>query len=181
MFANPMPLPQHEVSSIILAAERFTQQQAQNYRPAQKCSPAHNYPPARGTGLGKTESKPPKRGRVDTPQPGREEKDGGAGEEELDGEGLRARKRVRFDVASADGEEGDGESVRENLERGDARQESSTDRETPQGEDLGDEGNSSDDCAWSVDSGVRGSEEGERAEDGDVSYEQKKSIVEDHK
>ena len=175
MFANPVPLPQHEVSSIILAAERFTQQRAQNYTPAQ------NYPPARGTGLGKTESRPPKRVRVDTPQAGREERGGCAGEEKvsLDGDGGRGRKRVRFDVASADGEEGDGGSVRESLEGGAVRPESSTDKETPQGEDSDDEGNSSDDCAWSVDSGTRGGEEGERAEDGDASCDQEKSIVED--
>jgi len=181
MFANPMPLPQHEVSSIILAAERFTQQQAQNYPPAHNHPPTHDYPPARGTGLGKTESRPPKRVRVDTPQAGREERGGCAGEEKvsLDGDGGRGRKRVRFDVASADGEEGDGGSVRESLEGGAVRPESSTDKETLHGEDSGDEGNSSDDCAWSLDSGTRGGEEGERAEDGDASCDQEKSIVED--
>jgi hypothetical protein len=49
MFANPPPLPELEIPSIITAAEQFQRQQAQNY------------PPARGTGLGKTESRPQKR------------------------------------------------------------------------------------------------------------------------
>jgi hypothetical protein len=92
---------------------------------------------------------------------GGEERSGDAGEEKIDGEGGRERKRVRFAVTGEDGEEGGGGSVKESLEGGPVRPEFSTDKETPHGEDSGDEGNSSDDCAWSVDSGARGSGEGE--------------------
>lgn len=144
MFANPPPLPELEVPSNIQQAEQRQQQ-------------AQSYPPARGTDLGKTEGRPQKRVRVDTPQPGREE--------DVDGGSARPQKRVRFDMPRAEGGNGGVGSVKESLEGGIARPQSSTDERTSQGHDQGGEDSSSDDCAWSEDSAVAGEEEGEKAGD----------------
>lgn len=152
MFANPTPLQQLDIPSIISAAEQLQQQRAQNY------------PPARGTGLGKTESRPLKRVRFDTPQPGREESRDDAAEKSLDGGGERAQKMVRFDMPQADDNQGGVGSVRERSSGVPVGLECPTGEETRQVEDLRDEGNSSDDCAWSVDSEI--GDVGEKAQDG---------------
>lgn len=147
MFANPTPLPEHEVSSIIQQAEQRQQQ-------------AQNYPPARGTGLGKTDGRSQKRVRVDTPQSGRE-----VVREGSDDDPGRAQKRVRFDMPKkGEGDGGDG-SVRDSLEGDDVNDRGASNKETQRAGSVGDSSDSSDDCAWSVDSGVRGSEEGKKARD----------------
>lgn len=165
MFATPMPLPQLEIPSIISAAEQFQQQHAQNY------------PSARGTGLGKTEIRPPKRVRFDTPQPDREESRGDAAKESLDGEGEGARKRVRFDMPSADEEEGGVDLARESSSGPPVRLQGSLEEETRQTEHTGDEGNSSDDCAWSVDSEVGGGDEETKVHDVNASSDHDSSAV----
>lgn len=165
MFANPTPLPQHEIPSIISAAEQLQQQQT------------HNYPPARGTGLGKTESRPPKRVRFDTPQPGREESRGEAVKESLDGEGGRAQKRVRFDMPQADEENGGVDEARENSSGEPVGSQCPSGEETRQNEHSGDEGNSSDDCAWSVDSEVGGGDDEEKAQDANASSDQDSNVA----
>lgn len=163
MFANPTPLPQLEISGIISAAEQLQQQQTQSY------------PPARGTGLGKTESRPPKRVRFDTPQPAREESRGDAVKESLNGEGDRPLKRVRFDMPQADEDKGGVDEVRESSSGELVRPQRSSDEETWQIEHSRDEGNSSDDCAWSVDSEI--GDAGEKAQDGTVFSDQDSSVA----
>jgi hypothetical protein len=157
MFANPTPLPQLETPSIISAAEQFQQQQARSY------------PPTRGTGLGKTEGRSQKRGRIDTPQPDSKASRGDAVKENLDGEGDRPQKRVRFDMPRADEENGRVDSARENSGGESIRPQRPSEEENREAEDPGDEGNSSDDCAWSVDSGVGGGDEDEKAQDANAS------------
>ena len=167
MFANPTPLPQHEIPSIISAAEQLQQQQT------------HNYPPARGTGLGKTESRPPKRVRFDTPQPGREESRGEAVEKTLGGEGDRGQKRVRFDMPSADEEEGGVDEVRESSSGEPVESQRPSEEDTQQAEDPDEEGNSSDDCAWSVDLEVGGGDEKGKAQDVNASSDQDSNVARD--
>lgn len=65
----------------------------------------------------------------------------------------------------ADERNGGAESVKESLEGGIARPQSSTDERTFQGHDQGGEDSSSDGCAWSEDSAVAGDEEGKKARD----------------
>ena len=155
MFANPTPLSELGIPSVIQQAERLQQQQAQNY------SPAPNHPHARGTGLGKPDTRPLKRVRVDTPQAGKED----AVREDQDNETGRAQRRVRFDVPKkGEGKGGDG-SVRDSLEGEGVNDRGASKKETQRAGSVGDSSDSSDDCAWSVDSGVRGSEEGEKAQD----------------
>lgn len=164
MFANPTPLPEHEVPSIIQQAEQRQQQQAQNYSPA------------RGTDLGKTDGRSQKRVRVDTPQPGKEEGRDGAVRESQDGEVARARKRVRFDVASADGKSGGVESVRDRSEGETVNDLLSSDKETRRAESVGDEADSSDDCAWSVDS-ADGEERKDKEQDPNGSSDHDSSVA----
>jgi hypothetical protein len=169
VFANAAPLPELEIPSIIQQAEQFTRQQAQNYTLA------------RGTGLGKTEGRPQKRARVDTPQPGREEGRGDVVKEDLDGEGVWPQRRVRFDVPKADNEREGGESVREGLvgEAGNAQCPSAG--ATQRTESVGDEGDSYDDCAWSVDSAVGNGEERNEKRDVIASCDRKTSLVQEPK
>ena len=157
MFANPTPLPQLEIPSIISAAEQLQQQQARSY------------PPARGTGLGKTESRSQKRVRFDTPQPDRKES--------LDGEGDRPQKRVRFDMPRADEENGPVDSRRENSFGEPVRPQRPSEEENREAEDPGDEGDSSDDCAWSLDSGVGGGDEDEKSQDANASSKHDRSVA----
>ncbi|GAB7333579.1 hypothetical protein MBLNU13_g05151t1 [Cladosporium sp. NU13] len=164
MFTNPTPLPQLEISSIISAAEQLQQQVQSNL-------------PARGTGLGKTESRPPKRVRIDTPQPDREGSRGDAAEGSLDGEGDRPQKRVRFDVPRVDDEQGSVDSVRESLSGEPVRPQRPSEEETQQAEHPGDQGGSSDDCAWSLDSGVGGGDGEEKAQHVNASSEHDWSIA----
>jgi hypothetical protein len=69
--------------------------------------------------------------------------------------------------------------VKESLEGEIMRPQSSIDVETLQSKDLGDEGNSSDDCAWSVDSAVTGEEEGEKAGDLNAPTDHGPSLVQE--
>lgn len=165
MFANPTPLPQLEIPSIISAAEQLQQQQARSY------------PPARGTGLGKTESRSRKSVRFDTPQPDRKGDRGDAVNESLEGEGDRPQKRVRFDKSCADEENGRVDSVRESCSGEPVRPQRPSEEENREAEDPGDEGNSSDDCAWSLDSGVGGGDEDEKAEDANASSKHDRSVA----
>jgi hypothetical protein len=159
MFANPPPLPELEIPSIIQQAEQLQRQAPQLQQEAR------NYPPARGTSLGKTESRPQKRVRVDTPQPGMEQGRGCAVEEKTDGESVRAQKRVRFDMPSADERNGGVNSVKESLEEDIMRPQPFTDERTLQGHGQGGEDSSFDDCAWSEDPVAAGDEEGEKVGD----------------
>lgn len=165
MFANPTPLPQLEIPSIISAAEQFQQQQARSH------------PPARGTGLGKTEGRSQERGRIDTPQPDWKASRGDAVKESLDGEGDRPQKRVRFDMPRADEENGRVDSAREISSGESIRPQRPSEEENREAEDPGDEGNSSDDCAWSVDSGVGGGDEDEQAQDANTSSKHDRNVA----
>ena len=100
MLANPSPLPGLGIPSIVIHRAEQQQQQQQQQR-------VEDYPPARGTGLGKTKANPKKRVKFDSPQPGWEERGGGAGAlgEGRDGEGGRSQKRVRIDTPHPIGEE----------------------------------------------------------------------------
>lgn len=157
MFANPTPLPQLEIPSIISAAEQFQQQQARSH------------PPARGTGLGKTEGRSQKRARFDTPQPDRKES--------LDDEGDRPQKRVRFDMPRADEENGRVHSVNEDSNGEPVKPQRLSEEENREVEGPGDEGDSSDDCAWSLDSGVGGGDEGEKAQDANASSKHDRNVA----
>ena len=165
MFANPTPLPQHEIPSIISTAEQLQQQQARSY------------PPARGTGLGKTESRSQKRVRFDTPQPDQKGSRGDAVKESLEGEDDRPQKRVRFDMPRADEENGRVDSARENSSGESIRPQRLSEEEKRETEDPGDEGDSSDDCAWSLDSGVGGGDEDENSQVANASSKHDRSVA----
>lgn len=167
MFANSTPLPRLETPNIISAAEQPQRQQARNH------------PPARGAGLDKTESRPLKRVRFDTPQPGRQGSRGDALKGNLEGEGERAQKRVRFDMPQADEEEGGVEMMSESSGGESVRPQGPSKEETQQAEKPGDEGNSSDDCAWSLDSEVGGGGDGEKAQGVDASSDQDSNVARD--
>jgi hypothetical protein len=129
MFANPTPLPQPETPSIISAAGEFQRRRVQDEMLAHQTllpqaetpsiiSTAEKfqrrsqdlYPLARGTGLGKTESRPQqqqqKRVRFTTPGADDDERervrvDSAVGESP-DGETAGSRKRIKFDMPRAD-------------------------------------------------------------------------------
>lgn len=90
MFSHPIPLPQPEVPTIIAAAElKRHAPNPQDLSSKELQQRAQDSQPVRGTGLGKTESRPRKRVRFDTP---REDVEGSfvdVASERTDGEAVR--------------------------------------------------------------------------------------------
>jgi hypothetical protein len=248
MFANPMPLPQHEPASIILAAEEFQRRRLHDdmfahatpipqsetprivvtaeekddgddddddddeeeeeedlqRRPVhptplpkseiyRMISTGHelqrraqDYPPVRGTGLGKTEGRPSqqKRVRFDTPDADDEHERSHVEsvKESPNGENARPHKRVRVDTPQSDHEKPRVDSVLQISDGGSTRPQVFTDREKRlRAEESDEEGDSSDDCAWSVDTehggGRGGGEEGKKIPPMEASLEHDSNVV----
>ena len=94
-----------------------------------------------------------------------------------DGEGDRPQKRVRFDMPCADEEGGGVEFVKETLSGEPVRPQRASEEGTRQAEDPGDEGGSSDDCAWSLDSGVEDGDEEEKVQQAHASSDHVSSVA----
>lgn len=133
MFEHPMPLPQPKLSKIISAAE--LQRRVQDSQPA------------RGTGLGKTNYRPRKRVRFNTPCADDGESRVDSVRESPDGSGP-AKRRC---------------SINERIVQA----------EDPGNDDE----ESSGDCAWSVDLEVEGGDEGERGKQINASSKHDSSFV----